>query len=436
MGTDVELQTYLRAIRRYWWIIAISAVVGAALGGVVITLSTPQYASTVTFLATTPSTESANPLQGDQFGQSRVNTYVKLLDSERLARRITGSSNLGLSSTDVTKRITGTADLNTVLFTATATDSSAQRSLNLARAVGTEFPALVDEIETQNGTQKATVHLDVVSGPTLQPAPVSPKKKLDVAEGFILGLFVGIAIVLLMAVLDKKVRRADDLRGFTRRPVMSVVPRSRAGVGVLAPGTTAPWAEAFRLLRTNVQFTRDGENTKSFAVVSAGEHDGRTTHAVNLAVTFASAGRSTLLVDADMRSPHVADLLGLKPGPGLSSLLDGETSFEAVLQDRMHGCLTVLPSGPVPDNPAELLSSPRMDELDALVRSRFDVIVFDTPPVSTCSDGIVVAARCDATLVVVRAGRTRRDDLAQTLQELSTVGASVIGTSLNRAAHV
>ena len=429
----MELQTYLRALRRYWWIIAISAVVGAALGGVIIKLSTPQYASNVTFLATTPSTQSANPLQGDEFGQSRVNTYVKLLGSDRLARRIIGQSNLGLSSTDIEKRVTGTASLNTVMFTATATDSSPQRSLNLARAVATEFPALVDESETQNGTQKATVHLDVVSGPTLQPTPVSPKKKLDVAEGFIVGLIVGIAIVLLMSVLDKRIRRPEDLRGLTRRPVMSVVPRSRSGVGVVAAGTTAPWAEAFRMLRTNVQFARGDGSLRTFAVVSPGDHEGRTAHAVNLAVTFASAGRPTLLVDADMRSPRVAELLDLQPGAGLSSLLDGEASFESVLQHRVRDCLTVLPSGPVPDNSSELLSGPRMDELAEMVQSRYDVVVFDTPSMASCSDGAVVAARCDATLVVVRAGKTRRDELAETMQELTTVGANVIGTSLNRA---
>jgi capsular exopolysaccharide synthesis family protein len=168
-------------------------------------------------------------------------------------------------------------------------------------------------------------------------------------------------------------------------------------------------------------------------VVSPGDHEGRTTHAVNLAVTFASAGRPTLLVDADMRSPRVAELLGLQPGPGLSSVLDGEASFESVLQHRVRDCLTVLPSGPVPDNASELLSGPRMDELADLVESRYDVVVFDTPSMASASDGVVVAARCDATLVVVRAGKTRRDELAETMQELTTVGANVIGTSLNRA---
>ena len=431
---NVDLHEYMSALRRYWWVLVLSALLGAGLGGVTAARTTPLYAGTVTFFATTPSVKSSNPLQGDTFGQQRVNTYVKLLSSQRLADRVVQSTSTGLSSAQFTSEIKGSADLNTVLLTATVSDTSPRRSLELVGGVATQFPDLVKEIETQNGTQKAPVALDVVSGPTLSPGPVGSHRKLDIAVGMLAGLIVGIALAFLLALTDRTLRDPERLRDLTHTPVLGTIPRGGADKHPLVVEAQARSrrAEAFRQLRTHVQFVDLERPLPVIAVASPVKKEGRSSTALNLALTFAEAGKEVLLIDADLRHPRIASYLGLSKQLGLSSVLSGEDKVEDVMQSWGNGGLTVLPSGAVPPNPSELLGSRAMDDVMLAMRARFDLILIDTPPLLPFADGVVASSRADGVVVVVRHGRTRREEVEGAMESLSAVGANVLGTVLNR----
>ena len=430
----MDLHAYLRAIRRSWWVVVVSAVLGGGLATVVMLNITPVYASQVTFFATTPNAGSDNPLQGDQFGQQRVNTYVKLLGSERLADQIIASTSVDLTAPRVMRKIEGKADLNTVLFTATIRDSSPERSLLLAKAVAREFPRLVDQIESVGGAKQAPVNLDVVSGPSLNPYPVSPKKKLGVAVGLLAGILLGIALALLRTLTDRSFRNAEDLSKLTGVPVLGTIPfdpdAKKSPLANLKGRSVR--SEAFRALRTNLQFVDVEEPVAVLVVTSSTAHEGKSSTSANIALTFAEAGQKVLLIEADLRRPKLAEYLGLEGAVGLTNILAGQVKSDDVIQSWGSTGLKVLGSGSIPPNPSELLGSQAMVDLIAELKKQFDLIVIDTPPLLPVTDAVIAATAADGALVVVRYGKTLRAEVDRAVGSLKAVDARVLGTILNR----
>jgi capsular exopolysaccharide synthesis family protein len=428
----------MRALRRFWWAIVLSCVIGGALGAAIQLQKTPVYANTVTFFATTPSnTDSGNPLMGDQFGQQRVNTYVKLLGSERLATQILENDpTLGLTNREVMGKISGQADLNTVLLTATVRDTSRSRGYALIKDVATQFPDLVNQIESRNGEQEAPVHLEVVSGPRQTPYPVSPRKKLGVAIGLFLGLVVGVAFALGRMLMDRTFRNPDDLRDASGAPVIGTIPfesRPRGGSSLaITPMTRSSLAESYRQLRTNLQFVDVEEQVQILVVTSSVPGEGKSTTSINLAITFAQTGKKVLLIEADLRRPKVSNYLGLEGAVGLTNVLAGQARLDDVLQPWGSTGLTVLPCGSVPPNPSELLGSTPMDDLLNELRERFELVILDTPPVLPVTDAAVASAHADGAVVVTRYGKTRIADVERSLELLRAVDARVVGMVLNR----
>jgi succinoglycan biosynthesis transport protein ExoP len=194
-------------------------------------------------------------------------------------------------------------------------------------------------------------------------------------------------------------------------------------------------AESVRQLRTNLAFLRAADATATggevVVLTSAVGGEGKTTTALDLARSIADAGERVLLVEADLRRPTLSATLGLDPGPGLSDVLAGQAELDAVVRPVEVEGLAVLPAGTVPPNPAELLGSPRMADLVARLRSTYDKVLLDTPPVLPVTDAAVCAALADGVLVVVRWGRTRRDEVREAVTMLEQVDAVVLGSVLN-----
>lgn len=193
---------------------------------------------------------------------------------------------------------------------------------------------------------------------------------------------------------------------------------------------TAAASEAFRVLRTNLQFMGLDKPLKSLLVTSATPGEGKTTTIVNLAVAFAQTGARVCLVDADLRRPMVAKTLGVTNWSGLTTLLVNKDRTESYLQDTAIPGLTVLTSGPIPPNPAEILGSNRMSKLLEDLEAQFDMVLVDTPPVLAVTDAAVLAPKVNGVVLVVRAGQVARQQALRAKEALEAVKANVLGAVL------
>jgi non-specific protein-tyrosine kinase len=251
------------------------------------------------------------------------------------------------------------------------------------------------------------------------------------------GLLVAVAVLVLVEFLDTSLRSETNVFGVTGAPVLTTLPRLR---GLRDPSRRLfiverphePAAEAIRLLRTNVEFASASQPVQVLVVSSATSGEGKSTVAANLAVAMAQAGRRTVLVDADLRQPLQHRIFGLPNAHGLTSLLrDPEADWDWALHGTRVANLRVVPSGPLPPNPADLLSLDLFERLLDDLKSVTDLVVVDTPPILSVSDPLAVAAHADGLLLVCRLGRTRVGTVARAAATLRRGSVRLIGVVLN-----
>jgi capsular exopolysaccharide synthesis family protein len=189
--------------------------------------------------------------------------------------------------------------------------------------------------------------------------------------------------------------------------------------------------EAFRVLRTNMQFVDVDKDSKVFVVSSSVPGEGKTTTACNLAITLAQAGQKVLMVDGDLRRPQVAGVFEVEPTVGLTTVLIGTIELEDAVQESPVDNLRVLASGAIPPNPSELLQSRTMTEIVERARKEYDVIVIDAPPLLPVTDAALLASQADGALIVVRHSKTTRDQLRHSMERLAAVDARALGLVFN-----
>lgn len=430
----MDLRTYLAALRKSWLMILIATVLGTAAGTVLYLNTPPTYATTIDFYISTPTPDTSNPQAAGQFAEARVNSYIVLLSSEQMGRRVVDLTGLDLTPQQVARQIEASSQLNTVIVTATVTNGDPERSVQIAQGVAEGFPDLVDELDNQ-GRRSDVVVISVVSGPTLQRTPVSPDPKIYIGLGILGGLVLGLVVAILREVLDNSVRTVESAQRLVGAPVLGTIPYdpdTRRTPLIVGEEAASLRSEAYRQLRTNLQFINAARSANVIMITSSVPIEGKSTTAVNLALTFMEFGERVLLIDADLRRPQLNSLLGLPNDVGLTNVLAGQISLDQVLQPwGEDGRLTLLASGSVPPNPSELLGSVKMAELIPKVRQRFDKIVIDTPPVLPVTDAAVASVSAEAVVMVIRHGRTSRAQVSNAAATLENIDAQVVGSVLN-----
>jgi non-specific protein-tyrosine kinase len=246
----------------------------------------------------------------------------------------------------------------------------------------------------------------------------------------VIGWMLGIGVVCLIEVLDDTLRTPEDATRELSLPVLGLIAHyTGAGVEpITASHPRSPVSEAFRALRTNLQFASGSEPLHTLIVTSPSPKDGKTTVAANLGVIIAQNGCSVALIDADLRRPSVHKFFDLPNNKGISSIfMMPQIALNGNLQETGVAQLWVLPSGPLPQNPSELLGSAKMDEILNSLNGGKDFILIDTPPVLAVTDAIVLAPRVDGVLLVVRPGVTRLAACKHAVEQLRRVGAKLVG---------
>jgi capsular exopolysaccharide synthesis family protein len=270
-----------------------------------------------------------------------------------------------------------------------------------------------------------------------------PRVKLDIAIGAMLGLLLGIGLAVALEFADRTVKSAADVEVAARAPVLGLVPilsdlpdgdspaalQTRDLYVFTHPQSRA--AEYCRSIRTNLLFSGADRELKVLTLTSPNPREGKSTLAIYMGTTMAQSGQRVLLVDSDMRRPRLHKSLGASRTIGLSNLMVGESSLDDCIKATDVPNLFLLPCGPTPPNPVELLLSKRFEQLLVDLRGRFDRIILDSPPLQQVTDAAVLARRSDGAVLVVKAGRTQRDELARSAKQLHDVNANVVGVILN-----
>jgi len=294
-----------------------------------------------------------------------------------------------------------------------------------------------------SGTLLAS-NISVVDRAEVPVTPTHPRTVLNLLLGGLIGIFGGVVVAFFFEYLDTSIRDPREVESLLQLPTLGLVPSRAALSGhalehrangpfalVAHDSTSSMLAEAFRGLRTSVVYATPERPPKTLLVTSLQQQDGKTSVSTNCAISLAQLGSDVLLIDADMRHPNLHEILGVTPVPGLSDLLAGGVEVSEVIRPTKIPGLYVIPAGPVPVNPTELLASRRLTDALAALESRFAHIVIDTPPMLGISDTLVLAPRVEGVILVLRHGRANRSSAQRAVHMLGAIRARILGVVLN-----
>ena len=294
--------------------------------------------------------------------------------------------------------------------------------------------ALLQELKLKHSSERVALRsprepITIQQDPKIGEKPVSPKVTLNLILGAVVGLIFGIAIAFFLEYVDTSVKSLEDVEKFLQVAVLAVIPKD---VGVLHKQSgMSPDAEAYRILRTNIEFNRKNPEDNSITVVSGGAGEGKSTTLVNLAYVCAQGGYTTLMIDADLRRPRLHTFFDINNSVGLTNYLTTDLMLEDVILQTPVDNLYFMPSGVLPADAAGILNSRRMSELVQDVKQRFDLVLIDSPPILGVSDASVLASEVDLTMIVVQHRKLPRNMLLRVKQAVENVGGQVIGVVLN-----
>ena len=291
--------------------------------------------------------------------------------------------------------------------------------------------ALELRVEQQNlDAQLSMDSMVKVIDKALRPLkPVRPNITLNVTLGVVVGLVLGVGLAFFIEYLDTSVKTIDDVERALQAPVLAVIPQN---VGTLLfEGPESPHAEAYRVLRTNILFSRKDPTFNTMTVVSAGAGEGKSTTLFNLATTFAQNGARVLVVDSDLRRPSIHKIINVSNSLGLTNFLLNQNTLEEVIQRTSLASLDVLPSGKLPSSSMGILSSPQMKALIGELKRRYDFVFFDSPPIMGISDAAILASEVDIVMQVIQYRRYPQPMTIRAKQMIQKVGGNLLGIVLN-----
>lgn len=429
----MQLQDYFRVFRRRWVSLLTVAIIGLAAAAAFSFAQTPQYqARTQLFVSVKDSATAMDVTQGNSFAEKRITSYVHLATSPRVLQAVADELGIEGGSKSLAGKVTASAPAQTVLIDLRVQDANATLAAKIADSTAKQLIAAVDAVEGVS-----FVRVSVFASAVIPQAPTSPNIPANLGLGLTLGLLLGIAQAILRELLDTRLRSPEDISKVTQAGVLGSFSFENAlhTRPLLTQGDPySPRAEAFRQLRTHLHFTNLNGGAQSVVVSSSIPGEGKSSTSVNLAIMLAESGVRVLLVDADLRRPQVATILGLEGSVGLSTVLSHQMELDAAIQPwGPGGSLHVLTSGRSAPNPSELLGSPRMEKLLKSMEASYEVIIIDSPPLLPVTDPAVLGSIASGIMLVVSAdGRTHKDELQQAIANIDAVNARLLGIVVNR----
>ena len=420
----MQLADYVRILRRRALLIVVATVFGA-LGAFVATAQQAKlYRTDVQFIVSVNQSGPGGDISRRPVAVAQAVALAQLARTPTAVAAAATQAGGGRKSS-----VSATADNNSPFINLTVSGTDPVVIAKVADAYATVLPQVQKTLRQADPGTVVTLISDQPA--PVNTVPVSPRPRTNLAIGLVLGLVLGLSAAFLREALDRRVRDSSDLERITGLTLLGSIPKELDAE--LLPALThadSLRAEAYRLVRVNVQFTDVDTIPPCMLVTSSNPGDGKTSLATNLGVSCAQAGERVIVVDADLRQPRVAAHFGLAEGPGLSDVLTGRRGLDHCV--HVNDNLSVLPAGPPPPNPSELLGSPRMLELLEHLRRSYDRVVLDGPPILAVADAVKLASFVTGVVVVVRIEATTYDDVKRAKQRLDQAGARVLGTVANR----
>ncbi len=433
----MRFNEYLLVVRKRFVLVAAIFLVSVVSAFAVTSLTTPTYESTTRLFVSTSASDSASDLlTGNSFTQQRVKSYADIVTSPAVLDSVVAELNLQEFSDKLPGQITATVPLNTVILEITVTDPSPFRAASIANAVANSLEQVVTHLETVDPTLASPVKLSVIQPGQVAKAPSAPRPLLNLALGALIGLALGFGAALLRESLDLRIRSVEDVPD--KDGVINVLggivfdPNAESNPLIVHTSPKSTRAEAFRQLRTNIQFIEAAEVKKSIVVTSSVPSEGKSSTIANLAIAMADTGVKVLLIDCDFRKPKMHKYFSIEGAVGLTNLLVGQVKQSDVIQRWGRKHLDLLPAGQVPPNPSELLGSVAMKKFLAKAEKDYDVILIDTAPLLPVTDAAILSKLTGGVVVVVAVGRTTKPQLTAALGHVETVGGRVLGFIMNK----
>lgn len=430
---------FVKILSARWPSVVIGVLVGLLIATLVTFAMPPRYESSgsVYIAPQVQETTASSAYQGSLLSEARVQSYVALLGSYRIADEVSARLGGTPTSADVKSAISASADPDTVIISVRAEAATPELATSIAQTTIDVFSATVAQLEQPlDPTKPPSVTARVLERPFPDPTPSSPRPVLNLLAGLIFGLLAGAAVAVLRERSDVQVRSVEAMRDASRTPALGAIPKladRQATLNSLIARESNGFdvgAEAVRKIRANLQFVKVDRDNKCLLVTSSLPGEGKTTFAQLLAAAFSSQDLDVLLIDADLRKPRIGANLGMDSSVGLSDVLAGRVDVTEALQRVGSTRMSVLLSGSVPPNPSELLASGRMSQLLAAVRDRFAVVIIDAPPTLPVSDPAVLGGLVDGAILVVRHDQTSSDQVAAASDALAATGTTLLGSVL------
>ena len=433
----MHLGQYLHILRRRWLSVLITMLLILGLASLV-TLATPKKYTAATRLLFAVAGGSVSDLApGSSFAEQQMASYAQVVTSPMVLAPVVQRLALPMTPTELAKSVKATVPVNTVVLDIAVTDRDGQRAAQIANAVGAEIAAGKLTPERRDGTK--ALQATIVAAAQVPDRPSSPKVLFNLCLGLVLGLLAGIGVAALRSLLDTRVRNEEDVRALTDIPILGVVSYNaeiHQHPVILRDEPYATASEAVRRLRTNLQLINVGKRSKAIVITSSIPDEGKSTIAINLAVSLADSEVRTILIDANLRRPALDEYLGIESGLGLTTVLIGQARIQDVIHPFGSSTLDLLPAGQVPPNPSELLGSAAMNSLLEELLASYDMVLLDSPPLLPVTDSAVLSKMASGALVIIGADRVRRPQLHAALESLEAAGGHVLGLIMNKVKRI
>ena len=430
----MDFKQFLHVLRRRWITIVVVVAVALGIAAIVNWRATPEYESkSRVFIGL--DLQSAADATGSLFLLTgRVQSYADLADSSDLMNQVISDLNLQMTPSELADKIEAEVVQDTTLIDLQVVDEDPSEAQAIARVHARRLTEYLSDLETPSDSDSTRIVARVTDSASYNGSPVSPRTWLNFAVAGLIGLLIGVAAAVSRHILDRTVSSQEHVQEVTDKPVL-------ASIGYDASikkhplltdlGSFAPRTEAFRVLRTNLQFLDLDHQPRCLVISSALQGEGKTMTSTNLAIALAQTGRRTLLIDGDLRRPRVAGLLGLDAAVGLTTVLVGNTDVQEAIQVHDPSGLHFLASGAKPPNPTEILQSRVTQELIRELSDSYDMVIIDGPPLLPVADASVLATIADGVILVIQHGKTTRDAVADAVTRLEQVGGRLFGIAVN-----